>query len=798
MNVNAPVFIPQGSSSRINQSSSPSRSQRSSGRTYYPTQTSTQPDVKRSKSSQTNARVNKRNGSPRKNNHQNSQRSHSSQSSASDESNSSNHSEKNEWNATGSSNHGEVNTAIDDDITSSMNNLSPLDAGPAAAPRNKGKIYLNHLLNFTFPPRQQHSIVSTPRRQKVVNYQPYNKERFINANFRFLVNSTGDYTVYQFDPDILLNWQDIEQVIITNPTTPSCPICLQKPTAARVTKCGHAYCLACILHYLELKNDPTKKWRKCPICWDAVYAKDLKSVQFMIVKNLGKIGDGGVPKNDDATITMKLIQRPMNSTVALPRSSTWPFTDDSYKTSPPWHFTPNASLFSKLMLASIDYLQGEYQRDLDELENALLEAKTMNYHEEIPFIEMAIQSVKEQSSLLEQRSKLDIAMAEKRVQEIIARSDAKPLNDEIHQGNHRSSLLHTSENSSESKDAASNNDNYPKANSTNSQNDAPESPITQPKFEEIISASNFHTQEFTKEPHTSSHPNNTTITQTENKDSETSGKVHAAALPISISGKSPVLSDGMYYFYQSEDGQRIYLHPLDIRILKHEFEHYENFPNEISVRVIGVEESTMTEELRKRCKYLGHLPLSCDVTFLEVDLSGVVSDKTLEFFANEIQQRQNRRKEKVLQEKRQHEYATLKEQEILNSDPFYQSVYSQLTDDVAIARGTSPEHETFNSFVDISGNNLTNSFDPVPGISNHGSANNSGDQEEYTGPKTVWGTPAFSFASVVSGRAEEHHGDHDGLYDDIYYDDWDSQVVSLGKKQKKKKLILLSNGGLRK
>jgi hypothetical protein len=35
-------------------------------------------------------------------------------------------------------------------------------------------------LNFSFPPRQS-SYTNTPRRQKVTNYQPYNKERFLNA-----------------------------------------------------------------------------------------------------------------------------------------------------------------------------------------------------------------------------------------------------------------------------------------------------------------------------------------------------------------------------------------------------------------------------------------------------------------------------------------------------------------------------------------------------------------------------------------------------------------------------------------
>jgi hypothetical protein len=55
------------------------------------------------------------------------------------------------------------------------------------------------------------------------------------------------------------------------------------------------------------------------------------------------------------------------------------------------------------------------------------------------------------------------------------------------------------------------------------------------------------------------------------------------------------IDDQMYYYYQSEDGQHIYLNPLDIRVLKQEFGSYDDFPDEITVRVVGVDESTMTE-----------------------------------------------------------------------------------------------------------------------------------------------------------------------------------------------------------
>ena len=42
------------------------------------------------------------------------------------------------------------------------------------------------------------------------------------------------------------------------------------------------------------------------------------------------------------------------------------------------------------------------------------------------------------------------------------------------------------------------------------------------------------------------------------------------------------------------------------------------------------------KDLRKRFKYLNHLPLSCDVTFIEVDLTDIVSKATLQAFKSKL------------------------------------------------------------------------------------------------------------------------------------------------------------------
>ena len=44
----------------------------------------------------------------------------------------------------------------------------------------------------------------------------------------------------------------------------------------RITKCGHIYCWACLLSYLDYERK--RSWKKCPLCSDSIYARDLKMV----------------------------------------------------------------------------------------------------------------------------------------------------------------------------------------------------------------------------------------------------------------------------------------------------------------------------------------------------------------------------------------------------------------------------------------------------------------------------------------------------------------------------------------
>ena len=154
----------------------------------------------------------------------------------------------------------------------------------------KRGLSLNHLINFSFPPRQQYtggSSAAVRKRTSSTSYHvPFNKERFINANYRFHVRPEFIYTDCLSDPDTLIDWARILHVIVPQapPSETKCPICLEAPPAApRMTRCGHVFCFPCVLRYLN-----GGKYGTCPICHDYVSLNELKATSVVEVKGVEK------------------------------------------------------------------------------------------------------------------------------------------------------------------------------------------------------------------------------------------------------------------------------------------------------------------------------------------------------------------------------------------------------------------------------------------------------------------------------------------------------------------------------
>jgi hypothetical protein len=66
-------------------------------------------------------------------------------------------------------------------------------------------------------------------------------------------------------------------------------------------------------------------------------------------------------------LTMRLMQRPQITTLALPRSSTWP-SEAVPPTHAPWHFIPDVMTYAKFMLATSNYMIAELEHNVRALE----------------------------------------------------------------------------------------------------------------------------------------------------------------------------------------------------------------------------------------------------------------------------------------------------------------------------------------------------------------------------------------------------------------------------------------------
>ncbi|XP_043102889.1 RING finger protein 10 isoform X1 [Puntigrus tetrazona] len=117
-----------------------------------------------------------------------------------------------------------------------------------------------------------------------------------------------------------------------------------------------------------------------------------------------------------------------------------------------------------------------------------------------------------------------------------------------------------------------------------------------------------------------------------------------------------------YYFYQAEDGQQMFLHPVNVRCLLRQYGSLENSPQTITATVVEIDGQTVTEEIRRRHRYLSHLPLTCEFSLCELNLQPpVLSKETLDSFADDLEKRKRLRQKKARDEKRREKRIEIEE-----------------------------------------------------------------------------------------------------------------------------------------
>ncbi|XP_041422329.1 RING finger protein 10-like isoform X2 [Xenopus laevis] len=463
------------------------------------------------------------------------------------------------------------------------------------------KINLNHLLNFTFEPRgypggHHNGIGNFGRRHKWGN-KPFNKELFLQANCQFVVSDDNDYSVHFTDPDTLVSWDFVEQVRIFSHEVPSCPICLYPPIAAKITRCGHIFCWACILHYLSLSEND---WSRCPICYSSIMKKDLKSV-VATEAHLYSVGE---------KITMQLMKREKGVLVAMPKSK-WMKLDEPIHMGDLEH-----TQYSKLLLASRDQILNQV---IAEEKFALLEQyKAEKETPEACFIEAAIQELQDRTDNLYTASKPEIEAAT---------ISMKALNFE-------------------------------------STSDKPNT-LMEKEVVHYISAFEEETMEppcGDCSPTESPPPDIQTVLSTDVSTATDGGLPSLSQQELKHENYEPPANSHYYYFYQAVDGQHVYLHPVNVRCLVHEYGSLERCPEQITATVVEMDGFTMTEEVRRRHRYLCYLPLTCEFSICEIALGPPdVSVKTLELFTDEVEKRRRLRQRKARDEQRREKRIEIEE-----------------------------------------------------------------------------------------------------------------------------------------
>ncbi|CAK7272150.1 hypothetical protein SEPCBS119000_004970 [Sporothrix epigloea] len=499
------------------------------------------------------------------------------------------------------------------------------------ASSRRGQTSITHLLNYAAPSRAhlEHTFGGSDRYygshargqhshsyHKHHSYRSHHyssvadKARFVHANYRFVVAPKGDYAAQATDADEYLEWDNVLQILASAESqSSSCPICLSEPVAPRMAKCGHVFCLPCLIRFMhatDADNSPVTrttahsiaglasssanvgnanhsqpsipekraKWKKCPICEESVYLGEVRPVRFYAGQ------ESPLPRPGD-DVVLRLMMRHAHSTVALPRDGAADVLNtDRAKSFIPWHFAANVLDYSRIMRGTGDYMVEEFNRELEDLTRQEKEDELL-FHEDGEWTRRAMRQVRAAREDSRQLGGLELALQEEGMFE--GSSNRRPTSTTIGAEPATSMLAEGPDESSISK-----------------------------------------------------------------SESTAAFSLNSAA---GISATAAAQNQD-FYFYMSPP--HLYLSPLDIRILKTKYGSFSNLPSTLLPRVEHISTGHVVDDaMRRRAKYLGHLPAGCVVSFLECDWTDIVPAEILAIFSEDIERRRKRNRDKAAQEERE-------------------------------------------------------------------------------------------------------------------------------------------------
>lgn len=564
----------------------------------------------------------------------------------------------------------------------------------------RGQTSITHLLNYSSRPQIQNYPYNRNYRRNPTwgpgsGYHAADKTRYVHANYRFIVSPKGDYSKQAADADEHLDWSDVLQVLASAESqAASCPICLSEPVAPRMAKCGHIFCLPCLLRYMQtsMSDEPTaaekkQRWRKCPICDDTIYTPDTRPVRFYAGQ------ESALPRPGD-DVVLRLMMRYDKSTLALPKEGGAEILSSGDEI--PWHFAANVLDYARIMRGTTDYMRGEHDREIEDLRKQEKEDELL-FNEDGEWTQKAIRAIEASKEKVQDLGEVEVASAE---------------------------VLKTA------------------------------------------------------------------------------------------SSSKPRQSEHDFYFYTSPP--HLYLSPLDIRILKTKYGTFSQFPSTLLPRVEHISTgNTVDDAMRKRAKYLGHLPRGCLVSFLECDWTDIVSEDTLVTFKADIERRRKRNREKEIQEERERLQAERIEAASYRRNAGRTNM-SAMDGTIRFSAEGDSDRLNLDDFQPL-GAVGTTPPNPRPGFSSLASMSTSPSNQ-----KTVWGTAAITMSPGIDPVDPPPNLDDGWLKDDQVLENLGASELAMqmealgientapegssaanargkgkGKKKQKPKITLMSTGGRR-
>lgn len=125
---------------------------------------------------------------------------------------------------------------------------------------------------------------------------------------------------------------------------------------------------------------------------------------------------------------------------------------------------------------------------------------------------------------------------------------------------------------------------------------------------------------------------------------------------IDIASESSSVQSKHFFYYQAPNAQNIFLHAINSKMLQLTYGSLEHSPQTIRGKIVQIECCSMNEDLRKRLKYLQHLPVSTVFEVVELEFEpGIVSRDVIDVFKDDLlhrrKMRQRREREEIKREK---------------------------------------------------------------------------------------------------------------------------------------------------